>query len=423
MPASDGGAPRLSVSRVAAGYIGNVLEWYDFAVYGFFAATIGKLFFPSDDPAASLIAAFGAFAGGFLMRPLGAILFGHIGDRFGRRAMLIASALAMGLSTCAVGLLPTHAEFGAAAAVLLVALRLVQGLSVGGEYVGSGVFLAETAPVRHRALIAGFATAGLCCGTMLGSAAGALIDGWLTPYQIAAWGWRVPFLAGLLLGLVALVLRLVVSEPPLPVARSRAPLVEAVTRHGGGMIHAVAMMVTITAGWYALVIYLPTWMVGHLGLDHARVLEINAGNMALTVLAGLCAAAISDRVGRKPVLVAASLCLAALTWPLFMLIGRGDAALAIAAQGILMALTGCIAFVLPATLSEMFPWRVRATAANLSLNLGFAVFGGTAPMVAAWLVARTGGLSALALYLTALALCSVIACLFLTERRGIDLSP
>lgn len=420
---SDGSAPRFSVSRIAAGFIGNVLEWYDFALYGFFAVTIGKLFFPSDDPATSLIAAFGAFAGGFVMRPLGAILFGHVGDRYGRRAMLIASSVTMALSTFAVGLLPTHAEIGAAAAVLLVALRLVQGLSVGGEYVGSGVFLAETAPVRHRGLIAGFATAGLFCGTLLGSAAGATINGWLTEDQIATWGWRLPFFAGLLLGLVAIVLRLVVSEPPLPAGRSRAPLAEAVLRHAGGMIHAVAMVVTITAGWYALVIYLPTWMVAHLELAHAQVLEINAANMAVTILAGLCAAAASDRIGRKPVLVAISLCLAALTWPLFMLISRGDVQLAVASQGILMALTGCIAFVLPATLAEMFPWRVRATAANLSLNLGFAVFGGTAPMVAAWLVARTGGLSALALYLTALALCSVVACLVLTDRRGVDLSP
>ncbi len=420
---SDGSAPRFSVSRIAAGFIGNVLEWYDFALYGFFAVTIGKLFFPSDDPATSLIAAFGAFAGGFVMRPLGAILFGHIGDRYGRRAMLIASSLTMALSTFAVGLLPTHAEIGAAAAVLLVALRLVQGLSVGGEYVGSGVFLAETAPVRHRGLIAGFATAGLFCGMLLGSAAGASINGWLTEDQIATWGWRLPFFAGLLLGLVAIVLRLLVSEPPLPAGRSRAPLAEAVLRHAGGMIHAVAMVVTITAGWYALVIYLPTWMVAHLGLTHAQVLEINAANMAVTILAGLCAATASDRIGRKPVLVAISLCLAALTWPLFMLISRGDVQLAVASQGILMALTGCIAFVLPATLAEMFPWRVRATAANLSLNLGFAVFGGTAPMVAAWLVARTGGLSALALYLTALALCSVVACLVLTDRRGVDLSP
>ena len=420
---SDGSAPRFSGSRIAAGFIGNVLEWYDFALYGFFAVTIGKLFFPSDDPTTSLIAAFGAFAGGFAMRPLGAIFFGHIGDRYGRRAMLIVSSLTMALSTFAVGLLPTHAEIGVAAALLLVALRLIQGFSVGGEYVGSGVFLAETAPERHRGLIAGFAATGLFCGTLLGSAAGASIDGWLTEDQIASWGWRLPFLAGLLLGLVALVLRLVVSEPPLPTAPSRAPLAEAVTRHAGGMLYAVAVVMTITAGWYVLVIYLPTWMVEHMNVDHALVLEINAANIAVTILVGLCAAVVSDRIGRKPVLVAISLCLAALTWPLFTLIGRGDADLAMAAQGILMALTGCIAFVLPVTLAEMFPWRVRATAANLSFNVGFAVFGGTAPMVAAWLVARTGGLSALALYLTALALCSVVACLVLTDRRGVDLSP
>lgn len=413
------GIPR----RLAAGFLGNVLEWYDFAVYGFFATTIGTLFFPADDHVSSLIAAFGAFAIGFLMRPLGAVLFGHIGDRFGRKTLLVLSSLSMALATCSVGLLPTHADIGAAAAFLMVALRMVQGLSVGGEYVGSGVFLAETAPRRNRGLLAGFCTAGLFAGVLLGSAVGAVTNYLLTAEQLLAWGWRLPFLFGLALGGVAFVFRLSVEAGPLPSKGLRAPFVEAVTRHAGAMLHAAAMITVITAGWYVLVIYLPTWMVNHLGMGRTDVLKINAGGMAVAIIAGFVAAAASDRIGRKPVLLTVALSLTALTYPLFLLIGQGDPMVIAIAQGILVALTGCYAFVLPATLAEMFPWRIRTTAANFSLNLSMAVFGGTAPMIGAWLTARTGGLSALALYLSALGICSVVACLFLTERRGADLSP
>ncbi len=413
-----------SLHRLAAGFLGNVLEWYDFAVYGFFATIIGTLFFPATDRASSLVAAFGAFAIGFVMRPLGAVLFGHIGDRIGRRRLLVLSSISMAFATCAIGLLPTHADIGAAAAFLLVALRMVQGLSVGGEYVGSSVFLAETAPPRNRGLLAGFSTAGLFAGVLLGSAAGALTSYVLTAEQLQAWGWRVPFLAGLLLGGIALVFRLSVDAGPTPEKTLRAPIVEAVTRHMGAMLHAVAMIMTLAAGWYVLVVYLPTWMVGNLRMDRTEVLQINAGNVTVAIIAGLIAASVSDRIGRKPVLLATQFSLAALTYPLFLLFDGGHSIAVIAvAQGILVVLIGCFAFVMPAVLAEMFPWRVRTTAASFALNLSMAIFGGTAPMIGSWLVGRTGGLSALALYLSALGLCSAIACVFLTERRGVDLSP
>ncbi|MEX3011201.1 MFS transporter [Hoeflea sp. TYP-13] len=406
---------------VAAGFIGNVLEWYDFAVYGFFAATVGALFFPSEDHTASLIAAFGAFALGFVMRPLGAILFGHIGDRFGRRRLMICSSLAMALSTFAIGILPTYAAIGPAAAVLIIVLRMIQGLSVGGEYLGSGVFLAETAPPRRRGFISSFATAGLFAGLLLGSSVGALVSHVLTADQVAAWGWRLPFLAGLLLGGVVLVLRFGVAEAPLPEKRLRAPLIEAVTRHGRDITLAAATIMAMGASWYVAVIYLPTWMVRHLGFTRAYTLEINAANMAIAAIAGLALAALSDRIGRKPVLLTSMAGLAVFTYPMLWLISQGDPKVVAAAQCVLVIFSGSCAFVLPATFAEMFPWAVRTTSTNLSLNLTFAIFGGTAPVVATWLVARTGDLAALAIYLSVLGILSTIACLFLKERRGIEL--
>ena len=406
---------------VAAGFIGNVLEWYDFAVYGFFAATIGALFFPAQDSFTSLIAAFGAFAIGFLMRPLGAVLFGHIGDRFGRRRLMILSSLSMALSTFLIGALPTYAAIGPAAAVLIIAMRMIQGLSVGGEYLGSGVFLAETAPREWRGFYSGFATAGLFTGLLLGSGTAALMALLLTNEQIAAWGWRLPFLAGILLGIVALVLRIGISEPPLPKKRLRAPIVDAVKAHGRNIALAAAVIMGMGASWYVIAVYLPTWMVQHLGLARSLSLEITAANIAIAAVAGLGAAALSDRIGRKPILVTAMAGLAVLIYPMFWLISQGDPKIIAAAQCVLIVLNASLAFVLPATLSEMFPWQVRATGVNLSLNLSLAVFGGTGPMIAAWLVSRTGDLAALAVYLTVLAVLSTVASLYLTERRGVAL--
>ena len=254
---THGGNLRL----LAAGFIGNVLEWYDFAVYGFFAGTIGTVFFPSDDPASSLIAAFGAFAAGFLMRPLGSIVLGHVGDRLGRKKLLVLSILAMALPTFAIGLLPTHADIGATAAVLMVVLRMVQGVSVGGEYVGSGVFLAERAPPHRRGLFAALSSAGLVGGMLLGSAIGALITNLLTADQITAWGWRLPFLSGLVLGGVALALRLTIPDECLPENRSKAPLIEAVTQHGKGIFLGAAVVMVVAATFYITWIYVPTWFV------------------------------------------------------------------------------------------------------------------------------------------------------------------
>jgi MHS family proline/betaine transporter-like MFS transporter len=407
---------------LAAGFIGNVVEWYDFAVYGFFAGTIGSLFFPSDDPTSSLIAAFGAFAAGFLMRPLGSIVLGHVGDRLGRKKLLVFSVLAMGLSTFAIGLLPTNADIGATAAVLMVLLRMIQGVSVGGEYVGSGVFLAERAPPHRRGLFAALCSAGLMGGMLLGSAVGALITNLLTADQITAWGWRLPFLAGLLLGGVALALRLTIPDEQLPENRSRAPLIEAITQHGKGIFLGVVIIMVLAATWYITFIYMPTWLVRHMNVSRATVLGINSVNMLLAIIAGFGAAALSDRIGRKPVLLFTTAGMAVLAYPLFVLMNHHDLLVVASAQFGLGALAVCHCFVLPSTLSEIFPWRVRTTAANLALNIPFALFGGTAPMVAAWLVAETGGTSAVAAYLSILGILSVVACLFLRDGRGIVLS-
>src|SRR4051812_46463120 len=193
--------PAVHRRTILAGIAGNVMEWYDFAVYGYFAPVIGRHFFPSEDPAASQIAAFGVFAAGFLMRPMGGLVFGHIGDRVGRKAALTLSVLAMAIPTFLIGLLPGHAQWGAFASVLLVLLRMVQGLSVGGEYTTSVVFLVESARPGRRGLAGSWSTVGAVAGTLMGSAVGALVTVVLPDETVQTWGWRLPFLLGLAVGL------------------------------------------------------------------------------------------------------------------------------------------------------------------------------------------------------------------------------
>src|SRR5215470_5670198 len=192
---------------VIAGIAGNVMEWYDFAVYGYFAQTIGQHFFPSKDPIAYLIAAFGVFAAGFLVRPFGGLVFGHIGDRIGRKAALTLSAMAMAVPTFLIGILPDYAQIGVAASALIVILRLAQGLSVGGEYTTSVVFLVEHAAPDRRGLMGSWGVFGSVAGILLGSAVGALLTSVLSPEAVYAWGWRVPFLLGLAVGFFGLYIR------------------------------------------------------------------------------------------------------------------------------------------------------------------------------------------------------------------------
>ncbi|MCB0626203.1 MAG: MFS transporter, partial [Saprospiraceae bacterium] len=199
--------PRSRAMTITAGVAGNILEWYDFAVYGFFAPVLGKLFFPSDDPTTSLIASFGAFAAGFLMRPVGGALFGYIGDRIGRKRALNLSVILMAIPTFMIGLMPTHAQIGVTAAVVLVLLRMLQGLSVGGEYTSSIVYLAESAPEGKRGLFTSSSLMGAIGGILLGSFLGSLLSGMLTDAQLQSWGWRIPFLFGILVAGVGFLIR------------------------------------------------------------------------------------------------------------------------------------------------------------------------------------------------------------------------
>ena len=259
------GNPSLGKNMVG-GVIGNVLEWYDFGVFGYFAPIIGAQFFPSEDPMASLINAFGVFAAGYMMRPLGGVIFGHIGDRLGRKRALQLSVMMMAIPTTLLGLLPTHAQIGVAASVLLVALRLIQGLSVGGELIGSVSFITEISPPGRRGFMGSWTLVSAIGGSMLGSAVAAAAHGLLDDQSLQAWGWRIPFLAGILVGGVGLWMRRGLQETKdFERIKERGevgtlPVLDALRGMPLRVLQLFALILMPGAGFYMLFVWWPTYL-------------------------------------------------------------------------------------------------------------------------------------------------------------------
>jgi MHS family proline/betaine transporter-like MFS transporter len=404
---------------VLAGIAGNVMEWYDFAVYGYFAPIIGRHFFPSEDANASLIAAFGVFAAGFLMRPLGGLVFGHIGDRIGRKAALTVSVLAMAIPTFLIGVLPGHATLGALASVLLVLLRMVPGLSVGGEFTTSVVFLVEGAPPGRRGLAGSWSTVGATAGILLGSAVGALLNIVLPRDAVAAWGWRLPFLNGLAVRLAGLYIRehipesrvLSGSEGP-----SRSPVVEAFRAEWRTMLRIAALNSFNAVGFYMAFVYVVTYMEKITHLSPGTALDINTLNMVVLLVALPTAGALSDRLGRRPMLLAAALGGIVLSGPLFWLLDHPHPVMVLVGQMGFALLVGGFVGAMPATMVEAFPARVRCSAVSVGYNLCLGILGGTTPVVATWLITRTHNDLSPAFYVVAAALVSLAAVLTLPRK-------
>jgi MHS family proline/betaine transporter-like MFS transporter len=401
-----------------AGAAGNAMEWYDFAVYGFFAPTIGARFFPSRDPAASLIAAFGVFAAGFLMRPLGAVVFGHIGDRIGRRPALTISVVAMAVPTFLIGVVPDYQQIGAAAALLMIGLRLLQGLSVGGEYTTSMVFLVESAPPGRRGRAGSWTPAGGLIGTILGSAVAAAVSSALPPAALTAWGWRIPFVLGVGVGLAGWSVRRRMDETLDQPTAARVPLIEALRTEPAGMLRVFGMGLMIGVGFYMAFVYAVTFVqqVGHVGAGAA--LDVNTANMVVLLATTVGAGALSDRIGRRPLLIGSTLAMLLLAYPLFWLLSRPDVTAVAAGQMGFALILGAYLGPLPATMTESFPSRLRCSGLSLAYNLGQAIFGGTTPIVAAYVIARSRDDLSPAFYLMLMAAASLIAVLGVQKKNS-----
>lgn len=404
-----------------AGAIGNVLEWYDFGLYGLLAPVLASLFFPNHDRIASLLAVYGGFAGGFAMRPIGALALGHLADRVGRRYVLMLSVLLMGLSTVAVGLLPTYQAVGVWAPVLLIVIRLLQGFSVGGEFVDSVTYLVEAAPAGRRGLWGSIANLGSTAGMLLGATAAAAVTNWAGPAILTSSTWRIPFLFGGLLAAAAYLLRQhlpeTASESEVAKARREPPLRQAVREQP----RIILTTLLFTSGYgivnYLTMVLLPTYAreFGHIAEQQA--LRINAAGQALAFFVVPLSGWLSDWLWtRRTILAAAFFAEAIVSWGFFNLArSHGVQGLWIAQLGFAFLLA-LVMGAAPAMLSEQFGPGYRVSAHAVTLNIGIGIFGGTAPMVAMALVRATSHDMAPALYLLLAAALSTISVLALQER-------
>jgi len=402
-------APHETRKAVTAAAIGNVLEWYDFGVYIFFAGTIARQFFPPGDPATGLLSSFAVFGVGFLMRPLGGIIIGRFGDAHGRRAALTVTIMTMAFGTVMVGVLPTYATIGIAAPILLVTARLIQGFSAGGEWGGATAFMVEWAPAAHRGWYASFQQASIAASLVLGSATGALFTSALTPDALAAWGWRVPFLFGIVLALVGSYLRRNVEETPhfraaeaMPEATEERPGFGAASRAFGFTIHW-------TVAFYILLSYMPTFTGQHAGVTPAQALTANTVGLVVLMVLTPVFGALSDRVGRRPLLLSSCAFFAVATLPLFAVIAsKPGFAVLMLIQVLFDAAIALYSGAGPAAIAEMFHTIGRSTWMTSSYALAVAIFGGFAPFIAAWLIGITGSPLAPAYYVIAAAVISFI---------------
>ncbi len=401
-----------SRQAVSAAVIGNVLEWYDFAVYGFMAGIIGKNFFPSGDEVSQLLAAFAVFGVGFLARPLGGIVIGRIGDTSGRKTALVLTIMLMAAGTVLIGITPTYATVGVAGPFLILLARLMQGFSAGGEWGGSTAFIVEWADEGERGFLGSFQQCSVSAGLLLGSGVAALITTLLDPATMEAWGWRVPFLLGALIGPVGMYMRRNIDETP---AYERAMRLPAPTpRHDDVApfwlaARAFGFTVLWTVAFYIFLNYMPTFLKTYAKLSSAEALWSNTIGLLVLVIAIPLMGRLSDRVGRKPLLLACCVCFIVLPYPVFALyLSAPPLGTIIAIQIVFGAIIAMFSGAGPAAIAEIFPTRSRSTWMTTGYALSVAIFGGFAPYIATWLIATTGSPISPVYYVVAAAVVSTI---------------
>ncbi|OLM17020.1 permease of the major facilitator superfamily [Pseudonocardia sp. Ae707_Ps1] len=426
---SDTGAPAMSARRIAlASFIGTAIEFYDFYIYGTAAALVfGSLFFPDLDPLTGTLAAFATFGVGFVARPVGAVAFGHFGDRIGRKATLVVSLLTMGVGTVAIGLLPTYSSVGILAPLLLVLCRFLQGFGLGGEWGGAVLMATEHAPAGKRGLYSSFPQLGPAVGFVVASGAFLALSAGLSDEQFAAWGWRVPFLASAVLVLVGLYIRLRIAETPVfekamrEQEKARAPIADVVRRQPRSLLLATGGMIITHTIFYTVTTFSLSY--GTQVLDLSRTMLLVAAMVAAAVMgvATPILAVLSDRTGRRRVCLWA--CVLAVLWafPLFWLLGTGNGILITIGFSVAMIAFAGVFAPMGAFLPELFATRYRYTGASIGYNASSIVGGGITPLLATSLTAAAGASWPVSLLVAGLAAVSGLSIWALHETRTADL--
>jgi len=416
--------PAVIRKAVRGAAIGNTVEWYDFAIYSTLATYIADKFFPSGDETAALLSTFAIFAAAFFMRPLGGFFFGPLGDRIGRQRVLALVILLMSGSTFVIGLVPSYDSIGVLAPLLLLLMRCIQGFSAGGEYGSGACYLAEYAPDKHRGFVVSFLVWSVVVGFLLGSLTVTGLETLLSESAMDSYGWRIPFLIAGILGVVGLYIRLRLGDTPeFETLRekgevSSSPLREALTTSWRPILQIAGLVVIHNVGFYIVFTYLPTYFTKTLEFTktNAFVSIIIASLVALILIPPL--GALSDRIGRKPLLITGAVGFAVFAYPLFLLLNSGSLAAAIAAHAALAAIEAVFVSASLAAGAELFATRVRSSGYSIGYNVSVAVFGGTAPYVATWLVDRTGNVIAPAFYVIAAAIITLATVMTMRETAG-----
>jgi len=397
----EAAAPQSALRTALAGLIGNVLEWFDFAVYGYFASDIGSQFFPQSSHAAQQLLAFAVFALGFVARPFGSLVLGLVGDRIGRRALLTLSIALMGGATLVLGLLPTYAQIGVAAPLLLVTMRLIQGFSLGGEFTGSMVYTTEKASPLMRGLVSSSTAAGTTIGFILGSGSAWLVNSWLPDAQVAIWGWRIPFVGSVIFCIVGWFLRRGISETVegLKAAAARPALVPSLLADWKPILQTFGIVAMTNAAYYLTFTYAVERRKSLTGEAGDAFLLANTLTLVVVLFSKPFGGWLSDRTGRRRLMLALTVAMMAFILPALRMMLYGTPQQFTLGQVLLAVPIGMALGLQGAMVVEIFPLRTRVTSMSFAYSITLALAGGTAPLVSTWLIETVGQPLAPAFYI------------------------